>query len=212
MTRALGYLANSAVLSQSGGFDIPAEWMGQEVSSVGLARLAHSEMARMRANVARTPAERMAVNWGAVVTDVNAGIQEDWDLVSDCYNSDVQFCDEALIYRMSPGWQMQNNWIGGMADQSGNYQTWINTPTSDKQPFIIVTPDTRWPQGLDEETQRANPGERSVLWGAGPEDQRVWARPKEEPGAGRITASGTSPSSPSRPSNRAASRWSRCVR
>jgi hypothetical protein len=122
--------------------------------------------------VARTPAERAAVDWEAVVQDVNAGITEDWDSYDNCNLG--TFCNDAMIYRMYYYWQMQNNWYMGMADQSGNYQAWINTPTIDKQPFIIQTPDTRWPQGADETTQLANPGARFIVNSG---SSRIWSRP-----------------------------------
>jgi hypothetical protein len=172
MGAALGYLADAAALASQGSFTIPAAWLSQDVSAPTLAQLAHSWRARFRANVARTPAERAAVDWDAVVSDVSAGITEDWDNHSQC--SENAFCDEALIYRLYYYWQMQNNWIAGMADQSGRYQVWINTPTIDKMPFLIVTPDTRWPQGPDEATQLANPGS---LYAVNEGPSRIWSRP-----------------------------------
>jgi hypothetical protein len=154
MTAALDYFSQAITLAGQGSFTIPALWMGQDVTSTTLQQLAHSWAARYRAAVARTPAERASVDWNAVVADANAGVSEDWDLVFDCIN----LCDEAMRYRMYPGWTMMPMWIIGMADQSGAYQAWINTPTADKREFISVTPDTRFPQGADEATQIANTG------------------------------------------------------
>jgi hypothetical protein len=170
MGAALHYLDDAIALAESGTFTIPATWMSQEVSSEALARLAHSWKARLRANVARIPSERGAVNWDAVVADVGAGIGEDWELASQCWPH--VFCEEALNLFMRPGWHMQDNWLMGMADVSGRYQAWINTPTIDKQPFIIITPDTRWPQGPDEATQLDNPGDYYVV-----KRPRLWSRP-----------------------------------
>jgi hypothetical protein len=145
MTAALGYFNQAATLARSGTFTVPSTWISQDMSSDYLAQLAKSQAARFRASVARTPAERAAVDWDQVVADVNDGITETWYNNSQC--SQGTFCDNAMQYRMYYYWHMQNNWYLGMADQSGNYQAWINTPTIDKQPFLIVTPDTRWPQG-----------------------------------------------------------------
>ncbi len=167
---ALGYLAEAATLSDGAGFTLPSTWMGQAVTADDLVQLAHSEAARLRANVARTPAERQAVDWDQVVADANAGVTSDWEFVNDC----VTFCDQALYYRNFPSWHMMPMWIIGMADQSGAYQAWIDTPTADKQPFVMVTPDTRFPQGADEAEQLDSDGEYFYVnssW------YRVWSRP-----------------------------------
>ena len=158
MAAALDYLADAAALAGQGSFTIPAAWMSQDVSAE---TLAHSWRARLLANLPRTAVERAAIDWDAVISDVNAGLTEDWHSHTQC--SEGLFCDDALRYRMYYNWQMQDNWYAGMADQSGNYQAWIGTPVYDKMPFLVVTPDTRWPQGPDEATQLVNPGERFVV-------------------------------------------------
>ncbi len=176
MQAALRYLADAAALADSGTFTVPAAWMSRDVSSHTLAQLAHSWRARFRANVARTPAERRAAAWDSVVADVAAGIDADWVLDSRCEWVDHRFCDEGLLYVMYPGWQMQDNWVMGMADQSGAYQAWLNTPLSSKRPFLFVTPDTRWPQGADEGTQLAHPGEYYTVTRTD-DGTRIWSRP-----------------------------------
>jgi hypothetical protein len=154
MTAALGYLSDAATLAGQGSFETEVGWMGSAVSSETLEKLAHSQAARYRAAVARTPAERAAVDWNAVVADVNAGITADWEYVNDC----ITLCDEGIYYRNYPGWTAMPMWMIGMADQSGAYQTWVGTGLADRDAFIMVTPDTRFPQGPDEATQIANPG------------------------------------------------------
>ncbi len=175
MTAALGYFADAATLAGSGSFTVPAAWMSQDVSSATLARLAHSMAARFRAAVARTPAERAAVDWNAVVTDANAGITVDWLISQDCNTG--EFCNggnDGVAYRIADGWQMQNNWVAGMADTSGAYQAWIATPLLNKLAFILHTPDRRWPRGADEATQLANPGQYYSMNTGG---TRIWNRP-----------------------------------
>jgi hypothetical protein len=183
MTAALGYLDDAITLAGSASFTIPATWMGQAVTSATLIQLAHSYRARFQASVARTPAERQAANWASIVSDANAGVTADWDLNYDC-NLPL-FCGDGNMgveYRMYIGWQMQANWVAGMADTSGHYQAWINTPTGDKKPFMIFTPDTRWPQGGDatradttnERIQLANPGE---YYSMNEGDSRIWSKP-----------------------------------
>jgi len=170
---ALGYFDEAIQLASGASFTIPGTWMSQDVSAATLVQLAHSWKASLRANLPRTKADRLAADWSAIVADANAGVTADWENWSRC--SQGYFCDDAMRYRAFPGWEMQNNWVLGMADQSGNYQAWINTPTLDKQPFIIVTPDTRWPQGPDETTQLANPGEYYTV-NIGSDGSRIWSR------------------------------------
>jgi len=130
-------------------------------------------MARMRAGVARNQPERAAVNWNAVMADANAGIVTDWDFVSDCY-VEWGFCDSGLDYRNVTSWAMMANWIAGMADQSGAYQAWMATPTVDRMPFVLVTPDLRFPQGADTAAQLGNPGTKFEMQ---PDGERLWYRP-----------------------------------
>jgi hypothetical protein len=170
MDSALAYLGEAITLAGSGTFTIPATWMSQDVSSATLVRLAYSQRARFRAAVARTPTERAAVDWTAVAQDAANGVTQDWNIVTQCFPH--VFCEEVLNYLLY--WNMQNNWVAGMADTSGAYQAWIGTALLNKTPFLIHTPDTRWPQGATEATQIANPGAYySVNQGA----DRIWVRP-----------------------------------
>ena len=174
MDSALSYFAQAIAIAATDTFTIPTSWMSQNVSRDQLVQLAHSEAARFRAAAARTPAERAAVDWTKVVADAQAGVTADWNNVSNCNLG--TFCDDALQYRLAPGWQMQNNWVAGMADTSGHYQAWIATPTANKQPFLIFTPDTRWPQGATETIQYNAPGAYYSL-NLGSDGTRIWNRP-----------------------------------
>lgn len=155
MEAALGYLDEAIALSEGNSFTIPAEWMaGNAMTSQELARLAHSYKARFRAQVARTPAEREAVNWAQVIADVEAGVTEDFAPVMDR----APWWNWALIYKSFAGWSAADYHVYGMADQSGAYQQWIATPPFERAPFNIITPDLRFPQGATATEQRANPG------------------------------------------------------
>jgi hypothetical protein len=173
MTAALGFLDEAITFGGSGTFTIPSTWMSHPVTSDVLVDLAYSWKARFRTAVSRTAADRQAVNWDAVVSDVNNGITTQFDINQDCWPH--TFCEDTIAwYRVVAGWSMQNNWVAGMADQSGAYQAWMNTPTLSKLAFVIVTPDTRWPQGPDEATQLDNPGEYYTVTAG---SSRIWSRP-----------------------------------
>jgi len=143
-------------------FSLPYGWMQAEVSSDDLARVAHSYRARFRAQVARTPAEREAVDWIAVLADVDAGLQEDHLMEMDW---DAGWYNGILEYSTWPSWHNLNYFLYGMADQSGRYQEWLQVPFHDKthllpdgRPVLIVTPDLRFPQGGTVPEQRAETG------------------------------------------------------
>ena len=184
LAAALDYLAEAASLAEGHGWTIPESWMSVEVPADQLARLAHSYSARFRAAVARTPAERAAVDWDAVIADVDAGITGDWVMDMDPYR---YWYAAAVDYGTYPGWAGSTYFILGLADQSGSYQRWLDRPVMDRipnpdddrdgvaDPILVVTPDTRFPQGSTVAEQEANPGSLYVIpeWGI----QNVWKRP-----------------------------------
>ncbi len=172
MDTALAFLDEAADLAEGMGWTIPASWMSVEVTADQLARLAHSFAARFRAAVARTPAERAAVDWDAVMADVEAGITEDWVMDMDPYKG---WYADFVDYGTYPGWAEESYFILGMADQSGSYRRWLDTPLNDRlpnpdadgdgveDPILIVTPDTRFAQGSTVAEQEANPGSLYVI-------------------------------------------------
>ncbi len=195
MDTALAFLAQAAALARGGEWTIPAGWMSVPVTADQLARLTHSYAARFRAAVARTPEERAAVDWNAVIADVDAGITASWVMDMDYYDG---WYNPVADYTSYPGWSDEAYFIIGMADQSGNYQRWLDMPLrerrpeadlrtpGDQDPVLIVTPDTRFPRGSTLDEQKASPGSlyaipdglegqidgRDRAWGI----RNVWAR------------------------------------
>jgi hypothetical protein len=183
MTAALAYLDDAAALSSGASWPaIPAEWMSVEVAPAELARLARSYKARLRANVARTPAERAAVNWAAVRADAEAGITEDWvmNMAADGYA--VQWWSASLYYLNTPTRSLSqaSYFVLGMADQSGSYQRWLErsvwnrAPVPDGNPILIVTTDTRFPRGATMAAQADAPGSMFAIQD---NPARGWIRP-----------------------------------
>jgi starch-binding outer membrane protein, SusD/RagB family len=177
MNAAMGYFDEAAALAAGGTFEIPENWASRVIPSAELARLAYSYKARYRAAAARTPAERRALNWDAIIADVDRGITQTWSMRLNNVTPWGQFGTGYYIvgqgtYNAATGqlqglWQQLNYFMHGMADQSGRYQRWINAPLAERHanlganpadPFIIVTPDTRFPQGTTRDQQLANPG------------------------------------------------------
>jgi hypothetical protein len=93
------------------------------------------------------------VDWSAVAADAAAGIQSDLVVAlgpgKGWTNAWVQ---QAAV---PGGWHQLPYWIIGMADTSGAYTTWLTQGIGNKQPFLIVTPDKRFPQGGTRAAQQA---------------------------------------------------------
>lgn len=185
MTAAMGYFDKALALTNGASFTIPTQWFATdaELTAAQFAQVIHSMKARYMVEVARTPADRDAVSWATVISEVNAGVKASFIQNMDANNS---WYYEANDYATSPGWSESTYFVWGMADQSGNYQLWLNTPLTDRKAIIggkdilIVTPDLRFPQGTTVADQTANKGKYLVIptdadYGTTPAG--VWARP-----------------------------------
>jgi hypothetical protein len=132
------------------------------------------------AEVGRTPEERAQANWNAIISEVDAGLDEDWTMDLDW---NAGWYASALHYTGRPGWGQLNNFVYGMADQSGIYQQWLALSTADKSyqlldgtQVLFTTPDLRFPRGSTIEEQRENPG-TVVRISTSDEAGGTWARP-----------------------------------
>jgi hypothetical protein len=139
----------------AGGFPIPDTWInGRALSATEFVRFVRSYRARFRADVARTPQERAAVDWAAVIDDVNGGVGADVNVKLDPATGWsngvlVSIHQFGQFHQMTP-------MILGMADTSGSYETWLSTPIAGRTPFLIGTPDRRLPAGDTRAAQNAN--------------------------------------------------------
>ena len=133
-----------AIAGEEDFTDIPADWInGNALSSAGFIELVHSYKARYRAQDPRTPEEADAVDWQAVLDDVRAGVKDTFAITMD----DNNWTNVNTYYHSFFGaWNQANMQVLGMADVSGAYQEWIATAPGERQPFVLVTPDLRWPR------------------------------------------------------------------
>ncbi|MQA89479.1 MAG: RagB/SusD family nutrient uptake outer membrane protein [Gemmatimonas sp.] len=126
-------------------------WFGTAtpVSNTQFIQMANTLAARLLVLSARTPAERAQLDWARVRRFTQNGLTEDFEVQRTAQrtslyllriqNNDPSYTsNQRLDYRMI-----------GLADQSGAYQNWINSPIQDRTRFDIVTPDRRitGPQG-----------------------------------------------------------------
>ena len=143
--------------SSSDGFPLPATWINEpDVTSITQAQfiqLVHSYKARFLAGVARTPAERAAVNWAQVIAEANLGITSDFNILMSPTNGwDVAWPIQHYATG-SASWHQMSQFFMGMADTSGGYDTWLLLAPASRAPFLVVTPDKRFPQGTNRGAQ-----------------------------------------------------------
>lgn len=137
---------------------IPAGWLAQsgDVSAADFVRIVRSYKARFRANVARSLAERTAVDWNAVIADATNGIASDFVLqLSPGSGWDYNW----LVQHYATGsanWHQMPMYILGMADTSRAYDAWLATPRDNRSAFLLRTPDKRFPSGETRAIQNTN--------------------------------------------------------
>ena len=154
---SLAYTNSPDVANGANGFPIPGGWVsGSDMPVATFQKVVRSYKARFRANVARTPAERNAVNWDAVIADTQNGITTDFIV-----NADATL-GWALGWRSQLGvdatWSQMTPMILGMADTTLAYDAWLQTPLDKRVPFLLRTPDKRFPAGETRAIQSAIQG------------------------------------------------------
>lgn len=129
---------------------------GSTVAAATFARVIRSYRARVRAGVARNPTERTAVNWNAVIADATNGIQSTFLAnFNPSFGWDYTWLASTLHYRDS-NWHQMTYYGIGMADTSGAFDLWLQQNRDQRTPFLIQTPDLRFPQGNTRDLQVAN--------------------------------------------------------
>ena len=163
-------IASSANATTGGsGFPLPTAWINSNAFTQDqFQRLIKTSRAKFRAGVARTPAERAAVDWNAVIADANAGIQADYVITMSSSLGWGCNYDCSQMYQES-AWGLLSMHFWGMADTSGAYASYIATPstTRDGGTVLIRTPDQRFPQGATRAAQNTDtpqlvPGRRYI--------------------------------------------------
>jgi hypothetical protein len=149
--------ANDPAAGLTGGFPLPSgtSWMGDAPQTQDqFKRLIRSYRARFRAGVARTPAQRAAVDWPSVIADCENGIAANL-LITVGGSTGWSLGENSSQMHVDPGWSQMSMMYFGMADVSGAYAQFIATPLSTRQGyFLVITPDQRWPQGATRAAQR----------------------------------------------------------
>lgn len=156
--RAIDYTNLTAAGDQ--GFPIPTAWIPSPTSwtKPNFIQLIRSYRARIRANMARTPAERAAVDWPAVIADAAAGFSADHLIITNTTTGPIN--EWRRQYLAFTTWHQMPPFFIGMADVSGSYAAWIAQPVGERgagnNSFTMVTPDLRFPQGATRAAQQAD--------------------------------------------------------
>ncbi len=141
MQAAIGYLEEAIALADANTFQLPggnAAWInGRALTNRELSEWAHSIAARYLASVARTPAEREAVDWVRVLHHLDRGVYGD-----DGPEGDANLWWWATGHR-DDIWMRAAYDLVGPADTTGAYQDWTATPYRDRRPFQLQTADRR---------------------------------------------------------------------
>ena len=160
MTAALAALDTAQLIAASGRFtaSIPAEWLTTSAATTipNYTRIIRSYKARFRAQVARSPEERAAVNWAQVIADATNGITTNFTLqLNPTTGWDYSWL---ASHFSSAAWHQMTPYIIGMADSSGNYDGWLATPRESRtqEQMLILTRDRRFPAGNTRAAQIAN--------------------------------------------------------
>jgi hypothetical protein len=152
---ALTVARSSAVTGAPTGFT--STWInGTSVDQPTFIKIVRSFQARFRAGVARTPAERAAVDWNQIIADATNGITADL-VVQMSAQAGWRQREVENAYRYQ-GWGDASMMYLGMADSSGAYDAWLATPMINRQPFLLKTADARWPAGEDRAAQNTASG------------------------------------------------------
>lgn len=158
---ALQKAQDAAAITAAGanGFPLPSSWISSPTSftAAEFIKLVRSYKARLRATVARTPAERATVDWDAVIGDAQNGITADHfnttNTVTGPFNTWVfQFYAYTTWHQMTP-------FVLGMADNSGAYATFTSQPVGARGAagaFFMTTVDQRFPQGATRAAQNTD--------------------------------------------------------
>ena len=153
---------DSAEKYAAGMAAIPGGWVaGQDINQARWIQIIRSHKARFRAGVARNPTERAAVNWTQVEADAAAGIATDFVVTTD---PTTWFTGWRNQFAVGTTWSQMTPMLLGMGDTSnlgdplGSYSDWVKQPLASKTPFVMRTPDRRWPSGETQAAQESMTG------------------------------------------------------
>ncbi len=157
-----------AIAGRAPGFTLPSTAInGNPFTAAQMIQLARGWKARLRAGVARTPTERAAVDWNAVIADAGSALPTDLSITMSAAAGTVWTIATAQ-HELYDTWTQQTPMIIGMADsvRAGGaacaggdcYDAWLATPLNSRYRILIRTADQRFPSGETRDAQRTSSG------------------------------------------------------
>lgn len=142
---AIEQLDSAIVIANAGMDALPADgWLYTAMTPAQFVRLANSFVARLMVYSARTPAERAAVDWNAVIARLDAGIQADFAPVAQ---AEILWDDWKRLtarVRTRPGdFGRPSYWLIGPADSTNGWVNWVATPVANRVAFQMRSRDRR---------------------------------------------------------------------
>jgi hypothetical protein len=160
-TAALAALDSALFWSgRATGQTIPADWIsdpaGTTITMARFNQIVRSFKARYRAGIGRTPQDRGAADWSQIIADATNGITSDFIVQ---VNATTGWSGAVLTQlRTGSTWSQMTPFILGMADTTGAYRAWLAQPLTAKTPFLLRTPDKRFPAGETRAAQNTASG------------------------------------------------------
>jgi hypothetical protein len=151
MDSALADLSAALATASTGTFTFPATapnvwFLGVSRNQDDFERIIHSYMARFMVYVARTPADRQAVDWNAVIQHIDQGITADYMINGTVGVVESSFKNRTARLRTTiPGDFMRVDYrLVGAADVTEGFRNWYATPWATRTPYRMTgTPDRR---------------------------------------------------------------------
>ncbi|MFC1492323.1 hypothetical protein ACFL6O_00065 [candidate division KSB1 bacterium] len=121
-------------------FTLPPTWInGLTITNEDLKNICHSLIARYMVLDSRRYEVRAAVDWIAVLSHIEQGITEDFSPEGN----GEEWWHPVQYSSNWKGWFTANNRLIGPSDTSDNYSNWLDTPSGNRRPFFISSPDRR---------------------------------------------------------------------
>ena len=152
-------ISNAALMSAS--FPLISTWIpGNPLTGPQFTQLIRSYKARFRAEVARTAAERAAVDWTKVRDDAINGITADVQMAIDPSKGwTVAWYVQHFLFDT---WTQSTPLFLGMADSSGAYDAYLATAPGSRSAILIRSSDQRLPPGDTRAAQQLASGTGAV--------------------------------------------------
>ncbi len=144
MDKALSLLDEAEALAQGQpDVSIPSDWMysPSALEQADVLSMIHAYRARFQVLLPRSPQEREAVDWNAVLADIDQVTRDvEIEMQSGARNNHYFFYTQ---HPTTGRRLMAHVRLYGQADTSGAYQDWVATPPNERERFLVETPDRR---------------------------------------------------------------------